>query len=379
MRNLNPSYLSSVLAASAEKPCVSIYLPTHRSYPDVQQDRIRYKNLVRAAEDALAKTNPGPAARGISEKLHRLLDEDTFWGRNRDGLAVLASPSRFDVFQLPRTVPERAEVAETFHVKPLLRHVQSADRFHVLCVSRDRATLFEGNRYEIAPADVPGLPLTPAETHATETHQPQQSVTAAGSGKPLIEQGPDARVEAPPDVRRFYRTVDRAVTDLVSNPSGWPVVLVGTDDNLSEFRTLAKNPHLTAAEARGDWTKWTAHEIREQAWKALEPFYLERLRRIREDFGTAATRKLGTADLMEAAQNAVTGRVGTLLVDADKTLPGSIEFTTGLVRPAGEKDPQPGDMLDDLAELVLRNGGTVTVVPADQMPSQTGLAAIYRY
>jgi len=41
--------------------------------------------------------------------------------------------------------------------------------------------------------------------------------------------------------------------------------------------------------------------------------------------------------------------------------------------------PAHGDMLDDLAEAVLRNGGDVIIVPPARMPSTTGLAAIYRY
>lgn len=42
-------------------------------------------------------------------------------------------------------------------------------------------------------------------------------------------------------------------------------------------------------------------------------------------------------------------------------------------------DPEVGDLLDDLAEAVLRTGGDVVVVPKDQMPSESGLAAILRY
>src|SRR5204862_2493529 len=109
------------------------------------------------------------------------------------------------------------------------------------------------------------------------------------------------------------------------------------------------------------------------AWKVFEKHYLERLDRIREDFGVAATRNLGTADLVDAAAAVAAGRVGTLLIDADKTLPGSIEKTNGIVRPAGPTDAQPGDMLDDLAELGLRHGSTVMAVPSDQLTSTTGL------
>jgi hypothetical protein len=37
------------------------------------------------------------------------------------------------------------------------------------------------------------------------------------------------------------------------------------------------------------------------------------------------------------------------------------------------------NLLDDLGELVSGMGGQVLVVPAEEMPSQTGLAAVYRY
>ena len=37
------------------------------------------------------------------------------------------------------------------------------------------------------------------------------------------------------------------------------------------------------------------------------------------------------------------------------------------------------DVLDDLAELVLRTKGDVVVVPTERMPSTTGAVAIYRY
>ncbi|WP_261342071.1 hypothetical protein [Thalassoglobus neptunius] len=42
-------------------------------------------------------------------------------------------------------------------------------------------------------------------------------------------------------------------------------------------------------------------------------------------------------------------------------------------------NPEVDDILDDLAELVMSTKGEVVVVPAEQMPSSTGVAATYRY
>src|SRR5256885_16993441 len=97
MPTLGRDYLATVLGAS-EPPCVSIYMPTHRSYPDVQQDAIRYKNLVRQVEDRLAKTHPGRDTKAVTEKLHAPEAAHEVWNSARDGLAVLASPPPLAAF-----------------------------------------------------------------------------------------------------------------------------------------------------------------------------------------------------------------------------------------------------------------------------------------
>ena len=42
-------------------------------------------------------------------------------------------------------------------------------------------------------------------------------------------------------------------------------------------------------------------------------------------------------------------------------------------------NPKVNDLLDDMGELVMKMGGQVVVVPTGKMPSETGLAAIFRY
>jgi hypothetical protein len=37
------------------------------------------------------------------------------------------------------------------------------------------------------------------------------------------------------------------------------------------------------------------------------------------------------------------------------------------------------DVLDDVGELVLKNRGQIVIVPAERMPTQTGIAAIYGF
>jgi hypothetical protein len=45
-----------------------------------------------------------------------------------------------------RPVPELVVVADSFHVKPLMRILQSADRYQVLGLNRREIKLYQGNR-----------------------------------------------------------------------------------------------------------------------------------------------------------------------------------------------------------------------------------------
>lgn len=68
-----------------------------------------------------------------------------------------------------------------------------------------------------------------------------------------------------------------------------------------------------------------------------------------------------------------------LLVEAERQVPGHIDLETGRVEMHDEASSLGDDLLDDIAEKVLRSGGEVVMVPSERMPADSGLAAIYRY
>ena len=73
------------------------------------------------------------------------------------------------------------------------------------------------------------------------------------------------------------------------------------------------------------------------------------------------------------------GRVEALLIEAERLFPGRIDSTSGAITAANLAHPDVGDVIDDLGEIVLRKRGEVIVVPAERIPSNTGVAAIYRF
>jgi len=116
-----------------------------------------------------------------------------------------------------------------------------------------------------------------------------------------------------------------------------------------------------------------------EAWRIVEPVYTQRLARLVDDYQAARSRQPGSDDLSEIAHAGNAGRVGMLLIEGDRQIPGKIDGASGQIQTGELSDPEVDDVLDDLAELVLRMKGDVLVVPTARMPSSSGVAAIYRY
>ena len=123
----------------------------------------------------------------------------------------------------------------------------------------------------------------------------------------------------------------------------------------------------------------TPEQLRAEVWQVVEPKYLARLAQLTEDHQTAAARGMAASNLDDVAQAAASERIGMLLIEADRVIPGRFDPATGEVRPDRLAHPDVDDLIDDLAEAVLRTGGEVVVVPAGRMPTDTGLAATFRH
>jgi hypothetical protein len=378
MRQFSTHQLLSLLDKHGP-PCISLYQFTHRHHPDSLQDPIRYRNLLREMEDSLQQKYEKREVRSLLEKFQPLSHDGEFWNHRTDGLAMLAAPDMFEVFELQRPVQENLIVADTFYLKPLLRISQSADRYQVLCLTRDRAQLFEGNRDALDPVELIDTPSTITEALGTELTDQHQSVRSAAGQTPIYHGVGQKKEEVDRDRDRFFRAVDRGVMENHSKPTGLPLMLVALKEYHTPFRNLSRNPHLLTMGVDVDPGAIGLDELRRLAWEQMEPLYLERLALLVREFEIAKARDLGYDDLAEVAGAAVAGRVQNLLVEADRQIPGRVDPQTGRIERGVLSDPEVGDVLSDLAGLVLRMKGQVVIVPKERMPTDTGVAATCRF
>jgi hypothetical protein len=382
MDTLNIKDLEELLKEH-EKPCLSVYQPTHRHRPDKQQNLIRFRNLLNELEKTLQKKFPKQKIPPLMEPFLALTRNHEFWNHTLDGIAVFGAPGFFRFYSFQRPVPELVVAADSFHTKPLLRILQSADRYQIIALSRDKVKFFEGNRDvldEIGPIE--GVPQTLTEALGEELTEPHLTVASYGEGAdaPGMYHGHGGRPDQIElDMERFFRAVDRAVLKHVSNPSGLPLMLAALPEYHGFFRQISRNPFLMAEGVEKNPDALSLDELREHAWKVVLPQYLSRLNHLIERFNEAKTKELGSEHLDQVAEAAAGSRVDTLLIEAERRVTGQVDVLTGEIQLYNLNNPETNDLLDDLGQLVLKKGGNVIIVPSENMPTSTGIAAIYRF
>jgi len=403
VRTVSPEAVRDLLV-DRPAPCLSLYLPTHRNVPDNRVDRTAYRHLVEALEMALSATRSRTEIDRLLEPFRTLGRNGPFWDHTRDGLAVFAADGIAQVYLLPAPVKPLALAARRFHTLPLVRLIAGAERYDALVLTSRTAHVYEGCLREGAADRLDPVPLHdgsgPMELERSEAveaetwqpHRVQRGMGPSGLGTGgVVHGGAGAkREDAEDDTEIFLRHVDEAVHERVSRRSGLPLVLVALPRLAALFRRLSKNRSLV-----DEFVARDAHLLPVADLPALVApvFARARDRLIGHElrrFAAARERGLGSGDLSDIARAAAEGRVSLLLVERDRFAPGSLDRATGAVTFEGEPPAdlsragdEPAlrteDLLGGLAETVLLHGGDLLSLEKIRMPTESGVAAIYRY
>lgn len=369
------------------QPCLSLYMPTHRAFPDSEQNPVRYRNLLKQLREQVSARFPDADQNQLLKPFEALLDDRNFWAHPTDAIAVLGTEDTFKRYSLNRPIPERAVASVHPYLSPLLRIVQSADSYQVLCLSRDEVRLFEGNRDTLNQIKLAEqVPLNQVAalgsdlTDGDQSGRPDGFGAAAQRGDPLMHGagGLGKQHEIDLDRERFFRALDRALTEHHSKPSGLPLILIALPENQAAFRDVTHNQNLMKEGIEIDPSTLGADELRKHSWEIMLTHYQKRLAGLVDQFGGANGQGLASDQIDDIGKAALAGRVSTMLVEADRMIPGTFDHQSGSVT-LDDTGEGKTDVLDELMLHAMRNGADVVIVPADNMPTKSGAAAVYRF
>ncbi|HCE57787.1 MAG TPA: hypothetical protein DER09_08210 [Prolixibacteraceae bacterium] len=384
MKLLTKELIQELLSAD-QAPCLSLYMPTHQKHPENLQDIILFKNLVHQMEESLMQKYSSVEVQKYLEPVKALLNNNDIWNYTLDGLAVFSSDGIFKVVKLHKSVEELAIVADSFHTKPLRQYLQSLDHFHVLGLTLHDIRLFESNRHSLfeveLTADTPKTITEALGDELTEKHTTVDSYGGIGVDSSAMHHGHGGKKEeTEKDAERYFRVVAGAIHEHYSKPTGWPLILAALSEHHSLFQKVNKNPLLLSKAIAINPSSVSPDTLAKMAWEIMEPEYNQKLETLVDRYEQAQANGKGSDDYKEVAVAVVEGRVDTLIVEADRIIPVRVtNLVTGNTQKKDLSNPKVDDLLDDLGELVIKMGGQLMVLPTDKMPSEKGLAAIYRY
>jgi len=199
------------LTERTEVPALSFYMPTWRAGKEVQQNAIRYKNLVTRAEEQLqqADVHKNEIA-ALLQPLEDLIDADHFWQHQDRGLALFRSPQDYYYFNMPESPLEEVLISNEFYVKPVIAALTEDRLFYLLTLSQGNMRLFRCSRYDMEHIELQNVPASIEEM--VKYDDPEKSLQyhtgTAGAGKRPAQfhgqgTGSDASRQKK-DTQRFY-------------------------------------------------------------------------------------------------------------------------------------------------------------------------------
>ena len=385
MENLTLDQLKG-LAQQTTGPSISIFLPTHRIGQDVQQNPIRFKNLLRDAEKQLLSNGMGPREVSVFlQPAQDLLNDSYFWQHQYEGLAVFIALDDFHSYRLPFPVEELLSIARSYYVKPVLPLFTNNGHYYILAISQNAVRLFEGTRHSVGQIYLPkGTPESLEEALKFDDPQKHSQVhtgTPRGGKQDGMfhGQGPGEE-EQNVWIEHYLNLLDTRLKEILLEQRV-PLILAGVDYLLPMYRDVSEYAHIMEEGITGNPEHLRPEELQEQAWPIVETYFRQEVEQTMEQFQQLAGTDKATDNIEEIVAAAFYGRLDKLIISVDAQVWGTFNPDTGkVIRDSeGQSKQDKLAVLDFAAMKTLQNGGIVYALSQEEMPTNSPVAAVFRY
>jgi len=356
------------LAATRGDICASIFVPTTPLTQETAADRITLKNLTQSLIDELdAKGFDKRRIVALEEQLADLVDDDEFWRFQARSLAVLATPDRVRCYRLPNQLKEAVEVADRFHLKPLLRAVTFPHEAFVLVLSQNGVRVVEICS-DLPPGSisVAGLPKDAASAvrrASVRSRSPSGRIQGSEGQKVLL--------------RQYARRVDDALRGFLAGRET-PLLLAAVEPINSIFRSVNSYSHLVETSVPGVTERSSDRDLARASRQLLDEIHAHEMADLKAGFDRHAGQARATTDISDAARAATMGMIDTLIVDMDEVVPGTVDETDGQVSFSDAGGAESYGVVDEIACRALLTGARVLSARRADIPQEASLAAILR-
>lgn len=367
---------------------VSMYFSTHKfpTSEHITEDKIRFKNLMKKAEEMLERKEiDGGVIRHIKTLLEEtVLYDENFWQETTEGIALFCSPAGVRCFHIPDECDEYVYVGDQYDIAPLLAVVSWNVDYYVLALATKHPAIYSGDMYGIAKVDEQLPESIEKALNIDELYSNSQTSRNRGSqsghpGAKAHGQG-DSRQAGQEERLKYFRLIDETVLSSRKINSDHPILLAGTEDEISEFRDVSRNKRIMSGSLRGNYTNGDTNELHNRSWPLVEKEICQTqnsrlIEKIQNLLGTGLASTQEDEILIAAGE----GKIDTLLVGLLHNTMDSIGDRQEEVRKLSISDEYEQAGVRESSRSTFKNGGEVIGAIRNDMPEGKIIAALFRY
>lgn len=369
------------LVGEAENPSVSIYLPTHVKGEEVQQDPIRFKNLLKKAERQLKEHEVNQTKiDALLEKPRQLLDKPMFWQHADKGLAVFITGNLFEYYRVPLNFKAQVMVEDHFLITPLLPMTTLDGTYCILTLSQKEMRLLKCTRDSVEPIILEDTPTSLKEFEKYDVYEEHlQHHSGQGTKSRAIFHGQGGAEDT--DTQKlinYLKTVENEVTSILKKRND-PLVLAGVEQAVAEYRKVNKYSRLMNEAITTNPDPLSDEEVNKKGWKIIKSHFLQEMYNDMNRFADLTGSEKQSDNLSQVVEASYYGKVDSLFVPIGEQSWGWFDEERDTVHHSAEQQNGEHDLINMAAIKTLSQGGSVYALEKDEMPRKSSIAAIFRY
>lgn len=363
------------LAVDAGSPHVTLTMTLEHEELTNDKNRVRWKNLVAAAERQLVDLGVDAATRArLMQPAHRVLERNRLGEDGARGLAMLLSDTWQVVHACPHPVRSSARVADRFDLSPLRDHLLPAPPFYVLAIADEGARLLRCDDHEVSPLRLPSAPRSLEDANrffdepvpSGPLHR--RSGPSAGGGAPsIIKQGFGHEQRSAMLMETWLRGLHGGLLADVGTLDG-PLVLACVERVHARWRELFGEDSVFPEPIRGNPERVPDAALRDAALALVSPTHATDEAGLHRSWFQAVKGGRWAVRLDDVVQAAIDQRIDTLLLRRGDPVYG--RFVGDGVEELGPDEAGAVDLATQVVALTLVNGGRVYEVDALPSPHQ---------
>ncbi len=346
-----------------EDPSISIII--NKDVPSPQNEKFRLE-LRKSIKDAVKMLGNGQYENRLTTWLkERLeaLEKMVVHERDFHSVIIFLSPQREEILLLPFELKNRVVVDDTFEIRPLLRAVNRSFQYDVIVLSKKKTAFYNGYQRMLKKVDHERLPEGVGyymDNFIGMNIDPSKAETEAL--KLYVH-----------DIDHFIRTYTEMHT---------PLIVMGDEKLVSCFKNKSRQPGKILAVIKGSYDNERTSAIAKKINEELEAYIRERDKKLLSGIRPDIDRMNYVSGIQEAWTVAAMKEARVLLVEQGYEVEGySINgglFLT-LSKPEEGGYNYHADAVDDLAEMVLLQGGEVYFVTPGMLEQYDRIVETTRY